>query len=92
MPQPELRMHHPDVGLPVVAQVRLAIDVQRREPFGKTYSPDSGKAISVHDSQSVTLPVMCSERGSGVATRAPSRSWTRIHGSSSSPSSRRQVT
>ena len=49
-----------------------------------------GTACPTHSSHSAFVPVIRSDSGSGRRIDAPARSWTRSHGSKSSPSSRRQ--
>jgi hypothetical protein len=81
-------VHHPNVRFPVAATVLRRVCVYRRQTLGKDVLAGLGKGIAVQVSHSLTVPVICSECGSGAATRAPTRSWTRIHGSNSWPSSR----
>ena len=57
--------------------------------FGEK-SPLSGKRIPVQSSHSPIVAVIRSDRDSARRIAAPRRSWTRIHGSKSKPSARRQ--
>src|SRR5262249_50667563 len=80
----------PDVGLPVLAGIPLAVDVNGRQAVGEDIVARLGEGMRVQDSHSATAPGMCSECGIAGPIRAPIRVCTRTQGSNGSPSGRVQ--
>jgi hypothetical protein len=82
-------MDHPHGGFPVVSDVCISVDADRRQTEWEHVLAGVWKHMPVRACHWATLPVMCRDRGRMGPTTAPRDSWTRIQGSNSRPSSRR---